>query len=104
MEYTVVLITSPDEQTAAKIANCLVEKRLAACINIIAPIRSIYKWEGKIEDDKEVLMIVKTRKDLFEELESSVKQMHPYSVPEIIGLPIIKGSSEYLNWITEVTS
>lgn len=103
-EEIVILITTPHEDEALKIARSLVEARLAACVNIIKDIRSIYSWQGKIEDDSEVLLIVKTRKELFESLSEKVKELHSYSVPEIIALPIISGSEDYLKWINEVTS
>ncbi len=103
MDYLVVLITAPNESEAVNIAKTIVEEKLAACVNIIKDIRSIYSWQGKIEDDTEVLMIVKTRSDLFYELEKRVKSLHSYTVPEIIALKIKKSSEDYLNWISEVT-
>ncbi|GAB6184046.1 divalent-cation tolerance protein CutA [Thermodesulfovibrio hydrogeniphilus] len=103
MDYLVVLITAPNENEAVSIAKTIVEEKLAACVNIIKDVRSIYSWQGKIEDDSEVLMIVKTRSDLFDELEKRVKSLHSYTIPEIIVLKIKKGSENYLNWISEVT-
>lgn len=102
-EYIVVLITAPKEEDAVNIAKELVESRLAACANIIKNVRSIYRWEGKIEDDSEVLMIVKTKKSLFDKLMKRVKKLHSYSVPEIIALPITAGSEDYLNWLGDET-
>jgi periplasmic divalent cation tolerance protein len=102
-EPIVVLVTCGSEEEALKIANALIESRLAACANLVAPIRSIYRWEGKIWDEKEWLLIIKTEKHRFEELEKRVKSLHSYSVPEIISLPIVEGSSAYLNWIRENT-
>jgi periplasmic divalent cation tolerance protein len=99
----VVLVTCGSEEEAVKIANALVEPRLAACVNLISPIRSIYRWEGKIWDEKEWLLIIKTQRQRFEELKKKVKSLHSYSVPEIISLPIVEGSSAYLNWIEEMT-
>jgi periplasmic divalent cation tolerance protein len=99
----VVLVTCGSEEEALKIANALVEVRLAACANLVAPIRSIYRWEGKIWDEKEWLLIIKTQKNKFEALEKKVKSLHSYSVPEIVGLPIVEGSSSYLQWIREST-
>ncbi|MCS7163879.1 MAG: divalent-cation tolerance protein CutA [Thermodesulfovibrio sp.] len=99
----VVLITVPNEDEAVKISRTLVEEKLAGCINIIKNVRSIYFWKGKIEDEPEVLMVVKTKSELFEELEKRVKSLHSYTVPEIIGLEIKKGSESYLNWLSEVT-
>ena len=99
----VVLVTCGSEDEALKIANTLVEDHLAACVNLVAPIRSVYRWEGKIWDEKEWLLIIKTQKHRFEELEKKVKSFHSYSVPEIISLSVTEGSSAYLNWIRENT-
>ncbi len=103
MDNLIVLITAPGEDEAAKIARALVESRLAGCVNIIKNIRSIYSWEGKIEDEKEVLMIAKTRKKLFKALSKKVRELHSYTVPEIIAIPIVEGSPDYLEWLKEVT-
>jgi periplasmic divalent cation tolerance protein len=99
----IVLVTCGSEEEALKIANALVESHLAACVNLVAPIRSIYRWEERIWDEKEWLLIIKTQKDRFEELEKKVKSLHSYSVPEIVSLRIVEGSSSYLNWISENT-
>jgi periplasmic divalent cation tolerance protein len=99
----VVLVTCGSEEEALKIANALVEDHLAACVNLVAPIRSVYRWEGKIWDEKEWLLIIKTQKHRFEELEKKVKSLHSYSVPEIISLSITEGSSAYLSWVRENT-
>jgi len=99
----VVLVTCASEEESLKIARALVDDQLAACVNLVAPIRSIYRWEGKIWDEKEWLLIIKTQKHRFEELEKKVKSLHSYSVPEIISLPITEGSFAYLNWINENT-
>ena len=102
-ESIMVLVTCGSEEEAVKIARSLVEERLAACVNLVSPVRSIYRWEGKICDEKEWLLIIKTQKNRYEELEKRVKALHSYSVPEIIGLPIIEGASSYLEWLTEMT-
>ncbi len=99
----VIFITAPNEDEAARIARALVEARLAACANIVRNIRSVYTWQGNIQDDSEVLMIVKTQKDLFNAVSGKVKELHSYDVPEIIALPIIDGSPDYLNWLKEST-
>lgn len=104
MDYIVVYITTPDYETAKKLADYLVNNKLAACVNIVENIYSIYFWQGNIERDNESLMIIKTRADLFEKLEEEVKKNHPYSVPEIIAMPIIKGSNDYLKWIDETVN
>lgn len=102
-EEITVFMTAPNEDEAAGIARALVEARLAACVNIVKNIRSVYSWQGKIEDDSEVLMIAKTRKGLFEALSEKVRELHSYEVPEVIALPVVAGSAEYLKWIREST-
>jgi periplasmic divalent cation tolerance protein len=102
-EFIVVFVTCGSEEEALKIAHSLVEERLAACVNLVSPVRSIYRWEGKIWDEKEWILFIKTQKERFEELERKVKSLHSYSVPEIIGLPITEGSSAYLEWLEEMT-
>jgi periplasmic divalent cation tolerance protein len=103
MDEIVAFITASNEDEAAKISRALVESRLAGCVNIIRNIRSIYSWQGKIEDEPEVLMIAKTRKPLLDALMKRVKELHSYTVPEIIALPIVEGSEDYLKWLREVT-
>jgi periplasmic divalent cation tolerance protein len=102
-EPIVVFVTCGSEEEAIQIARSLVEERLAACVNLVSPIRSIYRWEGKVWDEKEWILIIKTLRQKFEELEKRVKSLHSYSVPEIIGLPIVEGSSAYLRWLVEMT-
>jgi len=99
----VIFITASGEDEAARIARALVGEKLAACVNIVKNVRSIYSWQGKVEDASEVLMIAKTRKDLFDAVSVRVKELHSYDVPEIIALPIIAGSPEYLKWLNEST-
>jgi periplasmic divalent cation tolerance protein len=103
MGNIVVYVTAPGEDEAARIARALVEERLAACVNIIKDIRSIYRWEGKVEDEGEVLMVIKTREALFDALSGRVKELHPYSVPEVIAMPIVKGLESYIKWLEEET-
>ena len=98
------MVTASSVDEAAKIGRAVVSKRLAACANIIHPIRSIYRWKGRIEDEKEVLMFIKTKKVLFERLQECVKELHSYSVPEVIALPILEASPSYLAWLEEETS
>jgi periplasmic divalent cation tolerance protein len=104
VENIVVFITASNEEEASTIARALVEARFAGCVNIIRNIRSIYSWQGKIEDEPEVLMIVKTQKSLFDSLSTKVKELHSYTVPEIIAMPIVSGSEDYLKWLKEVTT
>jgi periplasmic divalent cation tolerance protein len=102
-EGIVVYITAPNEDEAVKISKALVEGRLAGCVNMVRGIRSIYMWEGKTEDDTEVLLIAKTQRQHFESLKNRVRELHSYTVPEIIALPIIEGSEDYLTWLKGVT-
>ncbi|MBI5561145.1 MAG: divalent-cation tolerance protein CutA [Deltaproteobacteria bacterium] len=100
--FIVVFMTAPSEEVGADIGKTLVEESLVACCNVIPQIRSIYRWEGKVCDEKEVLCLMKTRRDLFDRLEKRIKALHPYKVPEIIAVKIKDGSREYLNWIDEM--
>jgi periplasmic divalent cation tolerance protein len=102
-DFIVVFVTCGSEEEALKIARVLVEEKLAACANMVSPLRSIYRWEGKIWDEKEWLLIIKTQQSSFEDLSKRVKALHSYSVPEIIALPIVEGSPAYLTWIEENT-
>ncbi len=102
-DFIVIFVTASSEEEAKKIAQSLVEKRLAACVNIIKDMQSIFRWKGKLSDEKEVLLIIKTRKKLYKNVEEEVKNIHSYEVPEIIALPIISGSKDYLYWIDSET-
>ena len=100
----IVLITAPSEVIGRQIANSLLEKKLAACVNIISPVNSLYVWKGETCDDEEALLIVKSRAELFEhKLIPAVKAIHPYEVPEIIALPVVTGIQSYLDWIEAET-
>ena len=99
----VILTTCASEEESLRIAQVLVEECLAGCVNIASPVRSIYRWKDKICDEKEWLLIVKTGRERFEELERRIKSLHSYSVPEIICLPILEGSLDYLEWLEETT-
>jgi len=94
-----VLTACPDEATAARIALDLVESGLAACVSRIPGVHSTYRWEGRVQDEPEVLLIIKTLANRFETLEMRLKSLHPYEVPEIIALPVVNGSPEYLSWL-----
>jgi periplasmic divalent cation tolerance protein len=100
-QYVVILVTASSVDEARKIADALVTKGLAACCNIIPAVRSIYRWEGKLCDDAEVLMVIKSRRDRFPQLASAVKSLHSYQVPEIIALPLVEGWPPYLKWLDE---
>lgn len=98
----VVLVTCESAKQARTIARALVEQRLAACGNVVeAPVRSIYRWKGKVESATEFLLILKSSRRRFGALESAVRRMHTYDVPEIIALPVMEGSRGYLEWISE---
>jgi periplasmic divalent cation tolerance protein len=98
----VVLVTCGSRKEARKIARALVEKRLAACVNEMgAPIRSVYRWKGKVETAEEFLLVIKTTQKRFPALREAVRELHSYEVPEIIALPIVEGSRAYLDWIAE---
>lgn len=101
--FVVVLITCKNKEEAEKIAESLVLEKLAACVNIIPAVTSIYFWEDKLCNESESLLIVKTQQKLFKMLEKRVKQLHSYKVPEIISFPITSGSAEYLDWLHEAT-
>jgi periplasmic divalent cation tolerance protein len=104
-QYVVVFITAPSKEVGREIANLLLEQKLAACVNIISPINSLYIWEGKINDDEEALLVVKTRADLLKDgLIPAVQSIHPYEVPEILALPVMTGLESYMGWIDQVTN
>jgi periplasmic divalent cation tolerance protein len=102
-EALVVLVTAGNRDEAARIAKALVEDRLAACVNIIPSIRSIYTWQGEVCDDEELLLIIKTRKGVMDGLKVRVRELHSYEVPEVIAFSICDGSIDYLAWIEEST-
>jgi periplasmic divalent cation tolerance protein len=95
----IVLITAGSEEEAHKIAELLVNGKKAACINIVPRVDSVFRWEGKLDSARESLLLVKTKASLFSEIVEMVKRMHSYEVPEIIALPIIGGSEDYLKWV-----
>ena len=99
--YQLVLCTCPDTVVANRIARCLVEEKLAACVNLIPGITSVYSWQGKVESSSEVQLVIKTTAEMFEPLSLKIKELHPYEVPEIIALNIQQGDKHYLNWISE---
>jgi periplasmic divalent cation tolerance protein len=103
-ESCVVLSTCAKKDEATKIANDLVQARLAACVNLIPQITSIYRWEDKVEESHEVLMVIKTQSKLFQKVKEAISKKHSYACPEIISLPINQGSKDYLNWLFKNTS
>ena len=102
-DYTVILVTAESQAQARRIARKLLQSKLAACVNFV-PVDSMYLWEGEIQEEEEVLMIIKTRAETFDKLMSAVKIAHSYDTPEIIGMPVVMGSREYLKWISDEVS
>lgn len=98
-EARVVLTTTGNRDEAEKIANALVEAEIAACVNIVGTIRSVYRWEGKVENAEEFLLIVKTWGDAYERVEETIKELHSYDLPECIALRVERGSEHYLEWV-----
>jgi periplasmic divalent cation tolerance protein len=105
MQYThiIVFITVPSREVGQQIADTLLEKRLAACVNIVPQITSIYHWQGTVNQDDELLLTAKTKATLFDTLAATVNNHHPYDVPEVIAMPIVYGFKEYLAWIDTET-
>lgn len=101
MTNLVVINTVPNDETAQVIASGLIERNLAACVQVLNPCQSFYRWEGKVEVDKEVLLIIKTTETAYKNVESFILNNHSYDVPEIIALPIKKGLPDYLNWLAQ---
>ncbi len=104
MQTLLVLTNLPDAESARALAGRLVEARLAACVNILAPCRSVYHWEGKVEDATEVPMLIKTTAARYAELEAAIRAGHPYALPEIVALPIERGLPDYLGWVATETA
>ena len=103
-EFVVVLVTAGSADEATRLARALVEERLAACANVIGPIRSIYRWEGAVEEADEHLLILKARGADVPALEGRVRTLHTYAVPEVLALPVRAGSAPYLAWLAEATT
>ena len=99
-----VLCTCPDESVALDIARDLVTQGLAACVNRLAPIRSIYRWAGRVCEESEQLLLIKTTAARYEALEMRLKALHPYEIPEIIAIPVVAGSASYLDWLATATN
>jgi periplasmic divalent cation tolerance protein len=101
--YSIVITTTTTNKLAEKIAEALVKKKLAACVQLL-PIQSLYTWKKKAKKEKEITPLIKSRSDKFKEIEKLIKKLHPYEVPEIIEIKIDRGSKDYLGWISKVTS
>jgi periplasmic divalent cation tolerance protein len=103
-EALVIFCTCPDQATAGRLAAGLVERRLAACVNVLGGIRSIYRWQGAVSDDEEVLMVIKSTDSRYPRLERWIREHHPYEVPEIVAAPVSRISGDYLDWVVAATS
>jgi len=98
-DVLVVLVTAPSAEQAAELARALVEEKLAACGNVLPGLRSIYRWEGAVQDEPEALLILKTTAGRFEALRGRVVELHPYDTPEVLALPVAAGHAPYLDWV-----
>lgn len=103
MNILIVLTNAPDRDTALKIAHALIERKLAACVNILAECTSVYRWHGKLETATEVPLLVKTRAEIYDEVEAAIKSLHPYELPEIVAVRIERGLPDYLDWVNAAT-
>jgi len=104
MSVLLVLTSCPDAASAEALAAALVEARVAACVNVLAPCRSVYRWQGAVERADEVPLLVKTTVDRYAALEAAIRARHPYALPEIVALPVAQGLPEYLHWVTAETT
>ena len=103
-ELRLVLVTAPDPAVAEGLARSLVEERLAACVNVVPGLRSVYRWQGRVEAADELLLLVKTRADRAAALAARVRELHPYELPEVVELPVLGGSPAYLDWLRKESS
>ena len=103
MSVILVMTSSPDQATAGKLAAALVEERLAACVNVLAPCASIYQWKGCVEQTVEVPLLIKTTEERYAQLEAAIRAAHPYETPEIVAIPVVAGLPGYLAWVVAET-
>ncbi|HLF38841.1 MAG TPA: divalent-cation tolerance protein CutA [Burkholderiales bacterium] len=105
MNDAVIVFTNlPDREAAVKLAHELVAKRLAACVNVLSECTSVYRWKGTIENASEVPVLIKTRAARYAEVEAAIRGLHPYELPEIIAVPVVRGFDDYLRWVADETS
>jgi periplasmic divalent cation tolerance protein len=102
-EVEVVLVTAPDAEAGSRLAHTLVDEHLAACVNLVPGVRSFYRWEGRVQEDAEVLLVLKTSRARAAALEARVRELHPYDLPEFVRLPLAGGSAAYLEWVRRET-
>jgi periplasmic divalent cation tolerance protein len=103
MDTLLVISNLPDRASADRLAQALVERRLAACVNILAPCRSVYRWQGALESAEEHPLLIKTTADRYSALEEAIRGLHPYELPEIVAVPLSAGLPAYLNWVAAET-
>jgi periplasmic divalent cation tolerance protein len=103
-DVIVVLTNLPDRATAQKLAQELVAQKLAACVNVLAECASVYRWQGKVENAAEVPVLIKTRAGRYAEVENAIRRFHPYELPEIVAVPVVRGFGEYLDWVADETT
>jgi periplasmic divalent cation tolerance protein len=103
MSALIVISNAPDREVALRIAHALVERKLAACVNILAPCTSVYRWQGKVETANEIPLLIKTRAEIYEDVETAIRSLHPYELPEIVAVPVGQGLPEYLEWVESQT-
>jgi|SRR5690349_14831044 periplasmic divalent cation tolerance protein len=104
MDALLVISNLPDRASADKLAQLVIEQRLAACVNVLSPCRSVYRWKGKVEDAEEFPVLIKTTRERYAALETAIRKTHPYELPEIIALPLAAGLPAYLDWVAAETS
>lgn len=104
MSTMLVITNLPDRAAAEKLADALIERRVAACVNILAPCRSVYRWKGAVQHDEEHPMLIKTSAERYAALEAAIRAGHPYELPEIIAVPIERGLAAYLDWVAAETA
>lgn len=105
MDEVVLVITNlPDRAAAVKLAQALVDRRLAACVNVLAECTSVYRWKGAVESATEVPVLIKTRAARYAEVEAAIRSLHPYELPEIVAVPVRHGFDEYLQWVADETA
>ena len=103
MQHVSVYVTCPDEETAVRIARDLLDKRLVACANVVPRVRSLYRWEGRVQDEREVAMFMKTRRALVPDVLREARALHPHEVPCIVAFDLAAGEKDYLSWVAEAT-
>ena len=103
MSTLLVVTNVPSREVALEIARALIERKLAACVNVLAECTSVYRWQGKVETAAEVPLLIKTRAAIYDEVEAVIKELHPYDLPEIVAFPIERGLAEYLEWVNSET-